>query len=234
MSKNLGILISGSGTNLQSIIDSKKRGVLPANISVVISNKEDAYGLARAEKENIPTFIVPHNKFKTRKEHEKEIINILRDNNVDIVVLAGYMRVITSYFISHYPYKILNIHPAILPSFKGVDAQKQAVEYGVKLSGATVHFVDEKVDHGPIIIQGAVPVFHNDSRDDLAKRILKIEHRIYPQAIKWLCNDQIEIKENKIVVKYDSNKEADISDIMPCLIYPPLENGFWFFILTTR
>lgn len=226
MTKNIAVLISGSGTNLKSIINAHKKGVLPANISVVISNNHHAYGLVRAKKENIPTYVVSHKDFNTREEHEKKIIGILNKYHIDLVVLAGYMRVITEYFISHYPQKIINIHPAILPSFKGVDAQRQAVEYGVKLSGATVHFVDEKVDHGPIIIQGAVPVLQSDKRDDLAQRILKIEHRILPQAISWFCEDRLKIQGNKVILLDKKRPMADISDIMPCLINPPLEKGF--------
>ena len=227
MAATLGILISGSGTNLQSIINSIKRGSLKADIGVVISNVEDAYGLIRAKKEDIPSYFVDHRKYKSRKDHEAKLIEILQDHSVDIVILAGYMRIVTDYFISQYPNKILNIHPAILPSFKGVDAQKQAIEYGVKLSGATVHFVDEKVDHGPIIIQGATIVDEKDTREDLANRILKIEHRIFPQAISWLVEDRIQINGNKTYIKDNINKNlADISDLHPCIINPPLEEGF--------
>ena len=227
MTAKLGILISGSGTNLQSIIDSIKKGSLKAKIEVVISNVQDAYGLIRAKKEGISAFFVDHRKYKSRKDHEIKLIEILQNHGVDIVILAGYMRVITDYFISQYPNKILNIHPAILPSFKGVDAQKQAIEYGVKLSGATVHFVDEKIDHGPIIIQGVTIVKENDKRDDLAKRILKIEHRIFPQAISWLVEDRIQIQGNKTFIKKTKDKRlADISDLHPCIINPPLEQGF--------
>ncbi|GAB6162177.1 phosphoribosylglycinamide formyltransferase [Desulfothermus naphthae] len=227
MTAKLGILISGSGTNLQAIIDSIKKGSLKAEIEVVISNVQDAYGLSRAKKEGIPAYFVDHRKYKSRKDHEVKLIEILQNHGVDIVILAGYMRVITDYFISHYPNKILNIHPAILPCFKGVDAQKQAIDYGVKLSGATVHFVDEQIDHGPIIIQGVTIVKENDKRDELANRILKIEHRIFPQAISWLVEDRIQILGNKTFIKKTKNKKfADISDLHPCIINPPLEEGF--------
>ncbi len=226
MTKNIGVLISGTGTNLQSIIDKKSKGVLSANIAVVISNNENAYGLIIAKNKNIPTHVVPHKDFTTREEHEKKIIDILKGYNVDLVVLAGYMRILTKFFISHYPEKIINIHPALLPSFRGVDAQRQAVEYGVKISGATVHFVDEKVDHGPIIIQGAVPVSPQDKRDDLAQRILNIEHRILPQAIQWICEGRIKIQGTKVILINKNKPKADIKDIMPCLINPQLEEGF--------
>ncbi len=227
MLSRLGVLISGSGTNLQSIINSIKKGSLKGEIGVVISNREDAYGLIRAKNENIPSFVVSHKIFKSREEHEKEIVKILKNHGVDVVVLAGYMRLITPFFISHYPEKILNIHPALLPSFKGVDAQKQAVEYGVKIAGATVHMVDENMDSGPIIIQGAICVSEDDTRDRLAEKILKVEHRIFPQAISWLIEGRIGVQGDKTVLKIDpSKKSADISDLMPCVINPPLENGF--------
>jgi phosphoribosylglycinamide formyltransferase-1 len=226
MALNIGVLISGSGTNLQAIIDAIKRNSLDATISVVISNNPKAYGLIRAKKHNIPAFSVPNKKFETREKHEQEIIKLLKEYGVELVVLAGYMRLITKEFLSYYPNKILNIHPAILPSFKGIDAQSQAFFYGVKIAGATVHFVDEEMDHGPIIIQGAVPVYPKDTREELAKRILNIEHRIYPQAISWIAEERISIKDNKVYLKNLNKPLADISNIMPCLINPPLEKGF--------
>ncbi len=226
MGLNLGVLVSGSGTNLESIIKSIKKGALDAKINVVISNNPDAYGLVRAKKNNIPAISIPHKKFISRELHEKEILNGLKEYNVDLVVLAGYMRIITAHFVSRYANRILNIHPALLPSFKGIDGQGQAIEYGVKLAGATVHFVDEKMDHGPIIIQGAVPVHPTDTRDTLAKRILKIEHRIYPQAISWISEGRVMFNNNKVEIKSSQKELSNIDDIMPCIINPPLEEGF--------
>ncbi len=196
--KKLGILISGSGTNLQAIIDNINSGYIPAEISVVISNNPDAYGLKRAEKYNIPTKIINHKNFSSREEFEQELIKVLDDYNVDYVILAGFMRVLTKFFISHFRNRILNIHPALLPSFPGVNAQKQAFDYGVKFSGCTVHFVTEEVDVGPIIIQAVVPVLQEDTAEKLQKRILEKEHIIFPLAIKMVVEDKISIVGNKV------------------------------------
>ncbi len=221
----LGVLISGSGTNLQSIIDSINRGSLKAKINIVISNKKDAHGLIRAEKEGIPTAYIPHSPYPSREAHEEEILKELKRYGVEVVILAGYMRLVTGHFVSKYPWRILNIHPALLPSFKGTDAQKRAHEYGVKISGATVHFVDEEMDHGPIIIQGAIPLSSFEDVQQVSERILRIEHRIYPQAIQWLAQGRLKIEKNRVMVEGEG-PPADISDIMPCLINPPLEKGF--------
>ncbi len=201
MKKKLGVLISGSGTNLQAIIDNIETGFIPAEISVVISNNPDAYGLKRAEKKDIPTEVINHKDFSSREEFEKELIKILNNYNVDYVILAGFMRVLTKYFINNFKNRILNIHPALLPSFPGVDAQKQAFDYGVKFSGCTVHFVTEEVDVGPIIIQAVVPVLQEDTAEKLQKRILDKEHIIFPLAIKMLVEDKLKIVGNK--VKWD-------------------------------
>ncbi len=196
--KKLGVLISGSGTNLQAIIDNIENGFIPAEISVVISNNPDAYGLKRAKKKNIPTVVINHRDFSSREEFEKKLIEILNDFNVDYVILAGFMRVLTKYFINNFKNRILNIHPALLPSFPGVDAQKQAFEYGVKFSGCTVHFVTEEVDVGPIIIQAVVPVLQEDTAEKLQKRILEKEHIIFPLAIKMLVEEKLKIVGNKV------------------------------------
>ncbi len=196
--KKLGVLISGSGTNLQAIIDNIETGFIPAEISVVISNNPDAYGLKRAEKKNIPTEVINHRDFSSREEFEKKLIEILNDFEVDYVILAGFMRVLTKYFINNFKNRILNIHPALLPSFPGVDAQKQAFDYGVKFSGCTVHFVTEEVDVGPIIIQAVVPVLQEDTAEKLQKRILEKEHIIFPLAIKMLVEEKLKIVGNKV------------------------------------
>ena len=196
--KKLGVLISGSGTNLQAIIDNIETGFIPAEISVVISNNPDAYGLKRAQKKNIPTEVINHRDFSSREEFEKKLIEILNDFNVDYVILAGFMRVLTKYFINNFKNRILNIHPALLPSFPGVDAQKQAFDYGVKFSGCTVHFVTEEVDVGPIIIQAVVPVLQEDTAEKLQKRILEKEHIIFPLAIKMLVEEKLKIVGNKV------------------------------------
>jgi phosphoribosylglycinamide formyltransferase-1 len=196
----LGILISGNGSNLQSIIDHIEKGSLKATIKIVISNNSDAYGLTRAKKHGIPVVVLKNGDFKNKEDFDSELINIFKKNSVDLVILAGFMRIITSTILNAFPQKIMNIHPALLPSFPGIHGQKQALEYGVKLSGCTVHFVDEGVDTGPIIIQSAVQVFDDDTEETLAARILKEEHRIYPQAIQFFAEGKIEIKGRKVLI----------------------------------
>ena len=196
--KKLGVLISGSGTNLQAIIDNIETRFIPAEISVVISNNPDAYGLKRAEKKGIETVIVNHKDYDSREHFEAKLIEVLEKYKVDYVILAGFMRVLTKFFISHFKNRILNIHPALLPSFPGVNAQKQAFDYGVKFSGCTVHFVTEEVDVGPIIIQAVVPVLQEDTSEKLQKRILEKEHIIFPLAIKMLVEEKISIIDNKV------------------------------------
>jgi phosphoribosylglycinamide formyltransferase 1 len=197
----LGILISGNGSNLQSIIDHIEKGSLKATIKIVISNNPDAYGLTRAKKHGIPVVVLKNGDFKNKEDFDLELIRILKNNSVDLVILAGFMRVLTPALLKAFPQKIMNIHPALLPSFPGIHGQKQALEYGVKLSGCTVHFVDEGVDTGPIIIQSAVPVHNDDTEETLAARILKEEHRIYPQAIQFFAEGKIEIKRRKVRIK---------------------------------
>ena len=197
----LGILISGNGSNLQSIIDYIEKGSLKATIKIVISNNPDAYGLTRAKKHGIPVVVLKNGDFINKEDFDLELINILKNNSVDLVILAGFMRVLTPTFLKAFTQKIMNIHPALLPSFPGIHGQKQALEYGVKLSGCTVHFVDEGVDTGPIIIQSAVQVFDDDTEETLAARILKEEHRIYPQVIQFFAEGKIEIKGRKVRIK---------------------------------
>jgi phosphoribosylglycinamide formyltransferase 1 len=197
----LGVLISGSGSNLQSIIDNIEKGTLKAAIKIVISNNPDAFGIKRAEKNGIPFVVLKNGDFKSKEEFDSQLIKILKENNVDLVVLAGFMRIISSAFLKAFPQRVMNIHPALLPSFPGLHGQKQAFDYGVKFSGCTVHFVDEGVDTGPIIIQSAVPVLDDDTEETLAARILKEEHKIYPQAIQLFADGKIEIQGRKVRVK---------------------------------
>jgi phosphoribosylglycinamide formyltransferase 1 len=198
---NLGVLISGSGSNLQSIIDNIETGALKAAIKIVISNTPDAFGLTRAQKHGLPVAVLKHENFRTREDFDTELIRILKDNEIDLVVLAGFMRILTPLFLKAFPYKIINIHPALLPSFPGIHGQKNAFEYGVKFSGCTVHFIDEGVDTGPIIIQSVVPVYQHDTEEILAARILKEEHRIYPQAIQFFAEGKIKITGRKVQIK---------------------------------
>jgi phosphoribosylglycinamide formyltransferase-1 len=196
----LGVLISGNGSNLQSIIDHIEKGSLTAVIKIVISNNPDAYGITRAKKHGIPVVVLKNGNFKNKEEFDLELIRILESKRVDLVILAGFMRIITPTLLKAFPQKIMNIHPALLPSFPGIHGQKQALEYGVKISGCTVHFVDEGVDTGPIIMQKAVQVFDDDTEETLAARILTEEHRIYPQAIQLFAEGKIEIKGRKVLI----------------------------------
>jgi phosphoribosylglycinamide formyltransferase-1 len=197
----LGVLISGNGSNLQSIIDHIEKGSLKAAIKIVISNNPDAYGIIRAEKHGIPFVVLKNGNFKNKEDFDAELVKILKNNGVELVILAGFMRIITPAFLKAFSGKIMNIHPALLPSFPGLHGQKQAVDYGVKFSGCTVHFVDDGVDTGPVIIQSVVPVLDDDTEETLAERILKEEHKIYPQAIQLFADGRLEINGRKVRVK---------------------------------
>ena len=183
MNRKIGILISGRGSNLQAIIDAVAAGRLDAEIAVVISNQSNAAGLARARKVGIESLYLDHKAYQSREQFDLALVAELKKRDVAIVCLAGFMRLLSDEFVNAFPNAILNVHPSLLPAFPGLDAQRQAWEYGVKLSGATVHVVTSLLDNGPIILQAAVPVYVEDSADDLATRILEQEHRIYPEAI---------------------------------------------------
>lgn len=226
MTFSLGVLLSGSGTNLQAIIERIEQGSLAANIAIVISNVNSAYGLERAKAHGIQTAIIEQKDYSSREEHDQAVIATLKEAGVELVVLAGYMRLLSREFVQAYPYRILNIHPGLLPSFPGLNAQKQAVDYGVHLAGATVHLVDEQLDHGPIIIQACLPVDPEDDAQHLSRKILKLEHRIYAQAIQWIVEDRVNIDNRKVHIQKKETPLSDISSIKPCLIAPSLEQGF--------
>lgn len=198
---SIGILVSGSGTNLQSIIDNSEKGLLDAEIKVVISNNPDAYGLERAKKHHIPTAVIEQNNFKSREDFDRKMIEVLKSYSVELVVMAGFMRVLSPVFLQAFPMKVMNIHPAILPSFQGLHGQQKAFDYGVKFSGCSVHFADDGVDTGPIIIQAVVPVYDDDSEESLSQRILKEEHKIFSQAIQFYAEGNLEIVGRKVRVK---------------------------------
>jgi phosphoribosylglycinamide formyltransferase 1 len=197
----IGVLVSGSGSNLQSIIDHIEKGQIQAEIRVVVSNNPDAYALERAKKHGIPAVVVRHQDYPERDDFDNRMIESLKSFGIELVVMAGFMRVLTPLFLKAFPMKVINIHPAILPSFQGLHGQQKAFEYGVKFSGCTVHFADEGVDTGPIIIQAVVPVYDTDTVEMLAERILKEEHRIYPQAIQWYAEGRLEVAGRKVRVK---------------------------------
>lgn len=183
MNRRLGVLISGRGSNLQALIDAIRSGRLEATVAVVVSNREEAQGLARARAAGIDALTISHRGWPSRDDHDRAIVRELRARDVGLVCLAGYMRLVGAPLLETYPNAVLNIHPSLLPSFPGVDAQRQAVEHGVRVSGVTVHFVTPELDSGPIVLQRAVPVVDDDTPDTLAARILAEEHRAYPEAV---------------------------------------------------
>jgi phosphoribosylglycinamide formyltransferase-1 len=197
--KNLGILLSGRGSNFVAIADSVEAGRIPdARIAVVISNRADAKGIETARQRGFTALTIP-SKGRVREEYDQEVAAQLKAHNVDLVCLAGYMRLLSPGFIQQFPMQILNIHPSLLPSFPGLDAQKQAFDYGVKVSGCTVHFVDENLDHGPIILQKAVPVEEGDDDHALAARILEQEHKAYTEAIRIVLEGNWQIQDRRVV-----------------------------------
>lgn len=181
---SVGVLISGRGSNLQALLDATRTGALRAQIRVVISNRPAAAGLKRAEAAGVETLVMPHGAHASREAYDEALAAALRSRSVEWVCLAGFMRLLGPRFCAAFPYRILNIHPSLLPAFPGVDAQQQALEHGVKVSGATVHFVTPELDAGPIILQGAAPVQDDDSAESLSRRILDVEHELYPRALE--------------------------------------------------
>jgi len=195
----VGVLASGRGTDLQSIIDASEKGIIDAEVAAVISDNKDAFALKRAEKHGIKAFFVnPHG--KNVQDHEKEINRILVDNDVGLVVGAGYMKVLSPGFVKKWYGRLINIHPALLPSFKGTNGQGDALEYGVKISGCTTHFMDEKMDHGPIVLQAAVKVMPGDDRDKLASRILEVEHQILPRTVQLFAEGRLKIEDRRVKI----------------------------------
>lgn len=208
----LGILVSGSGTNLQAIINNCSNQKINAKIEIVISDNEAALAIQKAKKAEIPTAIILRNDFKSKKEFETKIITILKDCNVDLICLAGFMRILSRKFIETFSNKMINIHPALLPAFPGLHAQKQAFDCGVKITGCTVHFVDEGTDTGPIILQKAVSVMEDDSLETLTARILKEEHQIYSKAIQLYSKGQLEIKGKRVVIRETTDRRLKTRD----------------------
>ena len=197
--KNLGILLSGRGSNFVAIADSIDAGRIPgARIAVVISNRADAPGLETARRRGLRALLIP-SKGIDREQHDREVVAALKEHSVDMVCLAGYMRLLSPWFVQQFPRRILNIHPSLLPSFPGLEAQQQAFAYGVKVTGCTVHFVDEELDHGAIIVQKTVPVLDSDDEHTLAERILEQEHVAYSEAIRIVLEGKFEIVGRRLV-----------------------------------
>lgn len=196
----IAILCSGSGTNLQAIIDSTKSGYIPVDIALVASDNKNAFALARAKTAGLETLLLDPKKFSSRDDFDKEIIAHLKKKKVGLVVLAGYMRLLSKHFISEYRNRIMNIHPALLPSFKGTHGIKDALEYGAKVTGATVHFVDEKLDNGPIILQKAVDIRDDDTEETLLEKVHKEEYKIYPEAIRLFAEGKLKVEGRKVKI----------------------------------
>ena len=205
---SIGVLISGSGTNLQAIIDAIEAKKLDAKIQVVLSNRADAYGLVRAKNHGIPVEVLDHKTFPSREAFDQAVVDILRAREVELAVLAGFMRLLSPVFVSAYSNRIMNIHPALLPAFPGLHVQQKAVDHGVRFSGCTVHFVNEACDEGPIIMQAVVPVFPDDTAESLAARILEQEHRIYPRAIQLYSEGRLKIEGRKVLVDGLAREES--------------------------
>ena len=214
----VGVLASGGGTDLQSIIDASEKGIIDAEVVVVISDNKDAFALKRAEKHHISSHFV-NPKGKSEEEHEREIDNILKESKVELVVAAGYMKILSPSFVKKWYGKLINIHPALLPSFKGANGQKDAFEYGVKISGCTTHFMDEHTDHGPIILQAAVKVHPGDDRDALAARILEIEHHILPRTVQLFAEKRLKIEGRKVKILPGESWKGKLPTI-PDVLYP--------------
>jgi len=211
----LGVLASGGGTNLQSIIDQCLSGALDAEIVLVLSNNPDAGALSRAEQAGLPRVCINHRDFSDRRDFDQAVVGALQGAGVQLVVLAGFMRIISEAFLEAFPQRIINIHPALLPAFPGLHVQKKALDYGARFSGCTVHFVDSGVDTGPIITQAIVPVFDDDSEESLSARILQQEHRIYPQAIQLIAEDRVRIVGRRVHIE-------GAEKYLSALVNPPL------------
>ena len=199
MKKRIGVLLSGRGSNFEALADSVSAGRIPnSEIALVLSNREGAPGTDRAKSRGLATLVIP-SKGLEREAYDRQVVAALREANVDLICLAGYMRLLSPYFVAAFPQRILNIHPSLLPSFPGLESQKQALEYGVKFAGCTVHFVDENLDAGPIIVQAVVPVEDADTEATVSARILKEEHRIYSEAVKIVLEGNYKIAGRRVL-----------------------------------
>ena len=199
MTKRIGVLLSGRGSNFEALADSISAGRIPnAEIAVVVSNREGAPGIDRAQARGLATRVIP-SKGLEREPYDRQVVAALHEANVDLVCLAGYMRLLSPHFVAAFPQRILNIHPSLLPSFPGLESQKQALDYGVRFAGCTVHFVDENLDAGPIVLQAVVPVEDHDTEDTLSARILKEEHRIYSEAVRIVLEGKFKLEGRRVI-----------------------------------
>lgn len=224
MTLQLAVVASGNGTNAQAMFDAIRRNVLDARVRLVLCNRPGAGVLQRAAAAGVPSLCLDHTAWPDRASFDAAMVDAIRNAGADTVALAGYMRILTPGFLHAFPGRILNIHPALLPSFPGVHGGEDAQAWGVKITGCTVHFVDEAVDHGAVIVQAAVPANPGEALDDLMQRIHALEHRIYPQALQWLASGRIRVENRQVHVL-----PAGIPTVQPdgpCLVWPPLEQGF--------
>lgn len=238
MSLKLAILASGSGSNAQIMFEAVEKGILNADIRLVFCNRSDAKVLDRAKSFGIPTYCLDHTKFANREDFDREMCKVIKEYGADTIAMAGYMRMVTPYFLQEFSGRVVNIHPAMLPAFPGIHGARDAVNYGVKFSGCSVHFVSEVMDAGPIIIQGIVPCSQFDTEQDLQTRIHALEHRIYVQALQWLAQNRLEIKEHTVhLLSHATNGQlaqkatflglsGEDNYALGAMIYPPLEEGF--------
>ncbi len=197
----IGVLVSGRGSNLQAIIDGVESRKIYASIELVISDNPDAYALQRCKRHGIRHSVLRRKDFSSKDEFEEALAENLKEKGVELVVLAGFMRILGKSFLRHFPNKVINIHPSLIPAFQGLHAQRQAVEFGVKVSGCTVHIVDESVDAGPVIVQAVVPLLPDDTEESLSERILSYEHRVLPQAVQWFAEGRVEVDGRKVIVR---------------------------------
>jgi phosphoribosylglycinamide formyltransferase 1 len=196
----IAVLISGRGSNMRSIVEACKREFINAKVTLVLSNRAEAPGLEFARSENIETIVLPHKAFPVREDYDRQVVDILHQKQVDLICLAGFMRLLSSVFVTSFPNRIMNIHPALLPSFPGLHAQRQAVEYGVKVTGCTVHFVDEGLDSGPIILQKTLEVKPDDTEETISERLLPLEHAAYVEAVKLFFENRVHVENRKVVI----------------------------------
>jgi len=199
--KHVAILLSGRGSNFLALSDAIEAGQIPARIVLVVSNKPDAPGLNHARERNYEAVCIPSPAGIEREAYDRQVVEELKARQVDVICLAGFMRLLSPWFVQQYPRQILNIHPSLLPAFPGLHSQKQTLEWGAKVSGCTVHFVDEKLDHGPIIVQRSVPVLDEDTEDTLSARILEQEHQIYPEALKLVCEEKVRVEQRRVLIR---------------------------------
>lgn len=204
MKHRIVVLISGSGTNLQAIIDACNDTAYPGEVVGVISNKANAFGLTRAQQADIPHQAIPHNNFSSRELYDEELVKAIDAYQPDLVVLAGFMRILTANFVQHFQGRLINIHPSLLPKYQGLNTHQRAIDAGDKEHGVSVHFVTEELDGGPVILQAKVPIFDNDNADDLASRVHEQEHRIYPLVVKWFCQQRL-IMNNGLAILDNNN-----------------------------